>query len=883
MNESEVMEVDQMECDVCGERTFQEREGYYYCVECGTKKEQLLAVEISAEDTFNDTSKHTSQRTIKKPKINSEDDDITSWEFYNYVLRGFLQELLNMGAKPELKLMTLQVWAAYMRRMEVAFCKNNEMGLPKLNVRALQRDARIIYNHTQNKRKRERQIRKQVNELGDERANWREWRKTKRKLDESGLSGASAPLSRSVGQSNRSLKVQWSTNARRSLKKQMPLKHLDKHSVDSSGSMHCHKLHPKASTLSNFDRNIYCLNMTKLYVVLAISLNLVEDDIQLTDLLRLIDEEYLSSRNMLSYLPDNVAMHGKTLIKQLQFGHQFDKCSFKYLRAHIAQMSRFIDLNGFQNPDLIGLAKRYVLELNLPPEIASYVASLMDALPPSFNPINGPHTYPRYEARVMAYIVYVLKLMFGLDDVKERAISDSALLVNEHLSLVNTNLNHKPMAPLFVYTEWMQFVEMRKNFVAHFNESFAQRFGVSTQSGRKVDDFLSKERRQRDQEYNYQDMLLTPAMQRMRENICLIFETLLRNKFGLSKEADIKDSIEFQPSLTPAHSYFKRILLHVTQTEKGDLSIQVPEWMVVDHTEHQVAPFKNQTTELAQYLATAGKQLSVIELACQADYQKIGLFQTLQRTRPRCKEGRANCDIKTQNWIDELRRREKRPDFVFRQPVAQYGKQYQGKIIERAERRQALEANNPFWKISSTPSYILKVNQEDIALKDLAAIQVFDECHMDPLRVPLKLPRRQINLLPETKDSIEPKLEASSEHEDDEVDEEESKKKIIQLEPLLKISNFDCWLLHGYISKTGESTRKDLRKFFPCSFRWLLDTCAATIGVNWDVLYEQLLVLEVMFHHGIEDWNNHSNHLRLKYNILNKDINLLTKSFRDMW
>lgn len=139
MEETEVMEIDHMECDVCGERTFQEREGYYYCIECGTKKEQLRAVEISAEDTFNDASKHVSQRTIKKPKVKAEESDITSWEFYNYVLRGFLEELLNMGAKPELKLMTLQVWAAYMARMEVAFNKNNEMGLPKLNVRALAR------------------------------------------------------------------------------------------------------------------------------------------------------------------------------------------------------------------------------------------------------------------------------------------------------------------------------------------------------------------------------------------------------------------------------------------------------------------------------------------------------------------------------------------------------------------------------------------------------------------------------------------------------------------------------------------------------------------------------------------------------------------------
>lgn len=109
----------------------------------------------------------------------------------------------------------------------------------------------------------------------------------------------------------------------------MPLKHLDKHSRDSTGSMRCHRLHPKSRSLNNFDRNIYCLNMSKLYVVLAIALNQVEDDIQLTDLLRLIDEEHLTSRYILNYLPERVAMNGKTLLKQMEFGVQKDKYRYK--------------------------------------------------------------------------------------------------------------------------------------------------------------------------------------------------------------------------------------------------------------------------------------------------------------------------------------------------------------------------------------------------------------------------------------------------------------------------------------------------------------------------------------------------------------------------
>lgn len=160
-------------------------------------------------------------------------------------------------------------------------------------------------------------------------------------------------------------------------------------------------------------------------------------------------------------------------------------------------------------------------------------------------------------------------------------------------------------------------------------------------------------------------------------------------------------------------------------------------------------------------------------------------------------------------------------------------------------------------------------------MNNLSALQTFDEHNMDPMRVPLKLPRRQLPSV--ATELIQPKLEnLQVDNTEEEQDQEVS-------EQLLKISNLDCWLLHGYMAKVRESDKQKLRTLFPCSFRWLLDTCAATIGIEWEIVYEQLLVIEVMFHHGIEDWNNHSNHLSLKYNMLNKDISSLTKTFRDMW
>ncbi|XP_022211488.2 LOW QUALITY PROTEIN: TATA box-binding protein-associated factor RNA polymerase I subunit B [Drosophila obscura] len=870
MDDTDVMEVDNMQCDVCGELKFQEREGYYYCIECGTKKEQLRAVEINAEDTFNDTKNLTTVRTIKQPKAISEDNEITSWEFYNYVLRGFVQDLLNIGAKPELKLMTLQVWAAYMGRMEVAFCKNNVMGLPKLNVRSLPRDARIIYNHRQAKRKRERLDKRNLSH-DDERSKWRQWRKTKRKLDATGCSKKDAPTESTAGHS---IRLQWSWRARKTLKRHMPLKHLDKHSVDSTGSMRCHGLRPKAKNLGHFDRNIFLLNINKVYVVLAIALNMVGDDYQLTDLLRLIDEEHLTSRYILKYLPEDVALRGKTLIKELQVGHQTDKCSYDFLRRQVGYMSRFIDLTEFLTPDLTALTQRYVEELSLPPAVADYVCRLMDVYPPEFKHLWDTWTYPRYEARVMAYIVYAMKLLFGLDDIKEKKISESAAEVNECLEkLQKDHKDEKAPAKLFVFGEWMQFVELRKVLVSHYNQSFAQRFGVATHLERQLDDILIKERKQEEHDNNFNEVEMTPAM-RQSENMRHTFECRLKENYGEgSAEMTAKDHIEFQPSLKPACSYFSRLLQHASRPEGEDMSVQIPDYMRVQHSERQLDPFIAKTTALADYLGKYDVKLCVQEVSCQKNYQKVGIFQYYAKQDQKCTEFRANCDVQGDEWIEGLRKKEKRPIFKFRQPVATYGRQYKLKMEERAARRTKMEANNPFWKIQETPNYRLKLNDEELSLDDLSSLQAFDEAHMQPLSFPLDMPRRLINSRRTLTDAemIAPKEEADEERE------------VQGNTQLLNVSSFDIWLLHGHMNKLPQTYQRELRTLFPCSFRWLLETCAATIGVCWSVLYEQLLVLEVVFHHGIEDWSTHKDHLRLKYNNTNKDINMMTKIYRDMW
>lgn len=57
---------------------------------------------------------------------------LTSWEEYNFILVGLVDELIDLGAKDELKMTVLQLWTTYLRVNEVAFFSRREPRIPKL-------------------------------------------------------------------------------------------------------------------------------------------------------------------------------------------------------------------------------------------------------------------------------------------------------------------------------------------------------------------------------------------------------------------------------------------------------------------------------------------------------------------------------------------------------------------------------------------------------------------------------------------------------------------------------------------------------------------------------------------------------------------------------
>lgn len=115
----------------------------------------------------------------------------------------------------------------------------------------------------------------------------------------------------------------------------MPAKHIEKHALDSEGNLKCHNVRPLARSINRADHALLTMNTRQIFTILAIALNLIGDDIQLCDLVRFIDEEHVSTKNVLHYFPENIVPHCKKILQEIQFYKYPTKYSDKVFKLSI--------------------------------------------------------------------------------------------------------------------------------------------------------------------------------------------------------------------------------------------------------------------------------------------------------------------------------------------------------------------------------------------------------------------------------------------------------------------------------------------------------------------------------------------------------------------
>lgn len=104
----------QLECGLCGGNDFYKEAGYFYCRECQTQSQELR------EHEFEDVHVViTSRKKVQDPGKKTKQETLLSWECYNYILFGLVNELLELGAHKSLKKTVKILWFKYLKKLKV--------------------------------------------------------------------------------------------------------------------------------------------------------------------------------------------------------------------------------------------------------------------------------------------------------------------------------------------------------------------------------------------------------------------------------------------------------------------------------------------------------------------------------------------------------------------------------------------------------------------------------------------------------------------------------------------------------------------------------------------------------------------------------------------
>ncbi|XP_055528800.1 TATA box-binding protein-associated factor RNA polymerase I subunit B [Wyeomyia smithii] len=626
-------------CEVCGQTEFTVEAGFYYCVECGTKSQQH-GQELVDDGMDNLPSMGAAAIKVKSDKKIKR---ITSWEQANYILLGYAERLVVLGAGDNFKLSLLQLWTAYLRRMEVAFFSKDKPERPRLHVFHRKIDADIIYNRkgvrrkscssSRNKTPASSETRSEVagsSSAVSRRSSVRKARSDQRQLMnaeyESYITSQRSDVNISLhelsvqslnstrtGEANAPTErttprmIQYSRSSRILMKRKLKMStgHINRHERDIEEELNCHQLQkgvrkskPNSSgtRVHTFEhKSPENLNGTLLSALLCLGLNVSKSDLQVADLVRYYREDHLPHANLLQYLPEKI---DPSCYSEVLPNFQVASISHEKMRISIAKLTNFLHVESI-TPDLLKLCKRYLEELCLPMDLLTYIERLMAVFPPQIK-FDGGFKFPNYEGRCMAFIIFILKLLFGLNDCTEIKMSKSAAKLNRKMSAVGLF-----DTSVFVFTEWLQYLEMRKVILSQVNHAINRSLAKDEAADPDVDLFIDYQTRKKHAEEPLQLLSCSfdkQHMSKLKETVQHIVDT--HHRQGLSR--DSRTNIEFEPSLTPYKSYLEQFLLAYNKSGK----IHVPDYMQNDHSNRILSAFVDPAD--LRYLLLTNHQIRLV-------------------------------------------------------------------------------------------------------------------------------------------------------------------------------------------------------------------------------------------------------------------------------
>ncbi|XP_058169598.1 TATA box-binding protein-associated factor RNA polymerase I subunit B-like [Anopheles ziemanni] len=526
------------------------------------------------------------QRTVTK---------ITSWEQLNHILYDLTERLIELGAPRELKPTVLQIWCSYLRHTEVAFFSKRNRSRPRVGLYNQRNDLNLIFNKTVPRTSYK------AKKHGINTTTARGKRKLSQKLLEeeydtlqlsqsTDLESTLSELSSSQQSSsatNVSPPFQFSSQAKKRLKEELHIddEHIQWHEQEAPIDASCHSitaLHPshRVSSGKSDDWSSMC-RKSVIISILALALNQVCSQIQIGDVLRWIEEGHLPFNNLEQLLPDELdaACLSETLC------HMSAPNNIELVRI-TSFLARDLGILPVQ-PDLTEICRRYLGELALPLDLEPYIVKLI-AISPKIKQGSTVISFPAYEQHAMKYILFVMKLLFCLDNVMESKMDALSADVNRYLH--DTPKTHPQ---LFVWHEWQRYVAMRRVILEQVHyPTFQQRANGRNVSNDVASDLLLDHSESyfipdEDNTTGYRAPLVGTIGSRDERGFRNVHLMITSTTDKFSKES-LKRNICFDHNLQPQRSYLAALL---EMQQHSHLGVYIPDYMRTDHCKRTAVPF----------------------------------------------------------------------------------------------------------------------------------------------------------------------------------------------------------------------------------------------------------------------------------------------------
>ncbi|XP_020283590.1 TATA box-binding protein-associated factor RNA polymerase I subunit B [Pseudomyrmex gracilis] len=548
-----------VKCENCGSAEFYKDSGFFFCASCQTQSQDVGQEVEFVYPTENVRLKKTRIRSVRSGNADAEAVGWTSWELYNFALIGLTNELIELGASANIKMTVLQLWARYLGKLEVAFMSTKKKLVPKLSRRYKKRDAAIIYGKILSKTKKRKRKRTETNVteteacLSDE-ISMRHINRNKKLMmtadydrhmqlqansEGDTLSTFSQSAQSTVGSENRSFRIKFNASAKKEAKK---VKQLAK-----GVPKHKRRKYKETHVTTEYRSGPEIITTSKLLAILYLSLRIHNQDIHLGDMLRYGREGHLSYYRLDCLVPPEVELTKQ----ETNFLSRVTDVTHKGMRRIIGRMAKFLGVRHIICPNFLPLINRYCSELALPNGISLYAERLIALSPPKlFDMIFHKRFHiPNYEGRAMAFIIVVMKILLGLDNVTEYEISNVADRINSAI-----NVEGISDVKLFSFREWQMYVECRRTVLINAHCPTKLKHSPNTPDVNSLYlrflEFIDSKTDRKSEITTRKHLMPSQLVETMKQCISVVSHI----------DLPLNEVTQFLPSLTPHRSYLQQLL-----------------------------------------------------------------------------------------------------------------------------------------------------------------------------------------------------------------------------------------------------------------------------------------------------------------------------------